>query len=113
MRKLIKTLTVTALLFVGTIGFHLVAEAADGGALYTQLKCGLCHKPDKKAAGVALSEIARVYGEPSKLAMFFKGKQEPKIESTNWGVMAGQMPRLEALSEEDQQALAGYILSFR
>ena len=112
MRKLIWKAIV--LVFIGglCVSAHL-SLAGDGGALYESLKCGACHKPDQKAAGVSLAEIAKAYADPAKLVTFFKGEGPFIIESAKQGMMKGQMKNLAALSDEDKKALSDYILSFK
>lgn len=112
MRRLISRVIV--LLFIGglCVSSHL-SLASDGGVLFESLKCGACHKPDQKAAGVSLAEIAKAYADPAKLVTFFKGEAPYIIESTKKGMMKGQMKNLAALSDEDKKALSDYILSFK
>lgn len=85
----------------------------DGAALFESMKCGMCHKPDKKAAAVSLADIAKAYQEKAKLVAFLKGEAKPAIETEKWGMMKGQMPKIEALQEPEKGALADYILSFK
>jgi cytochrome c551/c552 len=109
-----RVLLVLAIVSAGVTALCGHAAAADGAALFEQLTCTRCHKPDRKSAGAALSEIAEAYGrDQAKLVMFFKGKSKPVIESDKWGMMRQQLPKLEALADEDQLALAGYIMSFK
>ncbi len=87
--------------------------AADGEEVFTRLKCGMCHKPDKKAAAISLKEIDQSYSDKDKLVKFFKGETKPLIESDKWGMMRGQLEKIKALPEEDKEALAYYILGFK
>ena len=89
------------------------AAAADGAALFERLKCSMCHKPDKKAAAIPLAEIAQTYSDRDKLVKFFKGDLKPLVESEKWGMMRGPLEKIKALPEEDKEALADYILSFK
>jgi len=90
-----------------------VAWAAEGAETFATLKCGMCHKPDKKAAAISLAEIVQTYSDKAKLVKFFKGELKPLIESEKWGMMRGQLERIKALPEQDKEALADYILSFK
>jgi len=87
--------------------------AADGAQIFVELKCGMCHKPDKKAAAISLAEIVQTYSDKAKLVKFFEGQMKPLIESDKWGMMRGQLDKIKALPEEDKEALADYILSFK
>jgi cytochrome c551/c552 len=89
------------------------SPAGDGAILFESLKCGACHKPDQKAAGVSLAEIAKAYPDAAKLVSFFKGESPFLIESTKTGMMKGQRKNLAALSDEDKKILAAYLLSFK
>jgi cytochrome c551/c552 len=87
--------------------------AADGAQIFVELKCGMCHKPDKKAAAISLAEIVQTYSDKAKLVKFFEGQMKPLIESEKWGMMLGQLEKIKTLPDQDKEALAGYILSFR
>jgi cytochrome c551/c552 len=89
------------------------SPAGDGAILFESLKCGACHKPDKKAAGVSLAEIAKAYPDAPKLVSFFKGESPFLIESTKTGMMKGQLKNLATLSDGDKRVLAEYLLSFK
>jgi cytochrome c551/c552 len=86
---------------------------ADGAEIFAAFKCGICHKPDKNAAAISLAEIVRTYSDKARLVKFFKGEMKPLIESEKWGMMRGQLDKIKALPEEDKEALADYILSFK
>jgi cytochrome c551/c552 len=89
------------------------AWAADGAEIFATLKCGMCHKPDRKAAAISLAEIVQTYSDKAKLVSFFKGETKPLIESEKWGMMRGQLEKIKVLPDQDKEALAGYILSFK
>jgi len=38
---------------------------------------------------------------------------KPLIESEKWGMMRGQLEKIKALPDQDREALADYILSFK
>ena len=111
MRKLIRIPVI--ILLLAFFCASAASSAGNGETLFTSLKCGACHKPDQKAVGVSLTEIARAYQDQAKLVSFFKGESPMIIESTKSGMMKGQSKNLAALSDEDQKALADYILSFK
>jgi cytochrome c551/c552 len=90
-----------------------MAADVDGAAVFTSLKCGMCHKPDKKAAAISLAEIDQTYSDKEKLLQFFKGEIKPLIESEKWGMMRPQLEKIKALPDEDKEALADYLLGFK
>ncbi|MFZ2445574.1 MAG: c-type cytochrome [Syntrophobacteraceae bacterium] len=95
-------------------GFYATRSVAAGGeGIFTTLKCGMCHKPEKKAAAVSLKEIAGAYPNAEKLVGFFKGESRPVIESDKPGMMLNQMPKLKALPENDKDVLAQYMIGFK
>lgn len=87
--------------------------ASDGAVVYESLKCGSCHKADKKTVAVPLIDIAKAYADRAKLIQFLRGESKPIIESEKWGMMRGQMKRIAPLQEQEKEALADYILSFK
>jgi cytochrome c551/c552 len=102
--------------FVLSIGFWLLdgtARAGDGAAVFDSLKCGMCHKPDKKAAAVSLADIAKTYEDKDKLVKFLKSEIKPLIESDKWGMMKGQFTKITPLSDQEKNDLADYIMSFK
>ena len=112
MRRLLAMATIlisTAFLCVA----YQYSSAGTGEDLFASLKCGACHKPDRKTTAVSLTEIATTYQDQAKLVGFFKGESQMIIESTKSGMMKGQMKNLQALSDGDKNALAEYILSFK
>ena len=89
------------------------AAAGEGATVFTDLKCTMCHKPDKKAAAVPLAEIAKAYQDRGQILKLFSGESKPLIESDRWGMMRGQLPKIQALTEPQKADLADYILSFK
>jgi cytochrome c551/c552 len=102
-----------AAIFVFVLGSGMNAVGGETPQVYENLKCGMCHKPDRKAAGVSLAEIAKTYQEKEKLVKFFKGESKPLIESERWGMMRGQLSKIEELQDKDKETLADYVLSFK
>lgn len=111
MRRFFLVIFVVAASLLYTSGINM-AEG-EGAALYESMKCGMCHKPDKKAAAVSLADIARAYQEKGKLVKFLNGESKPLIESEKWGMMKGQMSKIAPLQEQEKNELADYILSFK
>lgn len=100
--------------FLGLAGAGLNQSfAADGKAVFDSLHCGICHRPNKGAAGVTLPQIAQAYKDQKQLVQYFAGESEAVVEPTKSAIMWGQLKKIQALSEEDQKALADYLLSFK
>ena len=108
MRLILSTLVLVTALAAGG-----GAWATDGADIFATLKCGMCHKPGKKAAAISLAEIVQTYSDKARLVSFFKGEMKPLIESEKWGMMRGQLGKIKALPDRDKEALADYILSFK
>ncbi len=109
MRILISSVLVLGCLSV----FSVYGEAANGEEVFSKMKCGMCHKPDKKAAAISLKEIVQAYSDKDKLVKFFKGQMKPLIESEKWGMMRGQLEKIKTLPDDEKEALADYILTFK
>ncbi|HQN17735.1 MAG TPA: c-type cytochrome [Syntrophobacteraceae bacterium] len=102
-----------ALIVLGFLCVSNLLLAGDGQALFDSMKCGSCHKPDRKGAGVSLKEITKVYQDPAHLVSYFKGEGPMRIESTRANMMQGPLKNLKALPDEDKEAMSDYILSFK
>jgi len=86
---------------------------ANGQAVFDSLRCSSCHKPDTDKVGASLQRIAEVYGDHEKLLAYLKGNSEPIIAPERRGVMKGQLKKVAKLTDEEKQALADYILTFK
>ena len=106
-------LLLPVLVLVFVLAVAAMAADVDGAAVFTSLKCGMCHKPDKKAAAISLAEIDQVYTDKEKLVKFFQGETKPLIESEKWGMMRPQLEKIKALPDPEKDALAEYLLSFK
>ncbi len=106
-------LMLSILVLVFAMSAAASAADADGASVFTSLKCGMCHKPDKKAAAISLAEIDQTYSDREKLVKFFKGESKPLIESDKWGMMRPQLDKIKALPDPEKEALSDYILSFK
>lgn len=87
--------------------------AANGEEVFSRLKCGMCHKPDKKTAAISIKQIDQAYRNKDNLVKFFKGQMKPLIESEKWGMMRGQLEKIKALPDDQKESLADYVLSFK
>ena len=105
--------TLPVLVLVVVFAAAALAADVDGAAVFTSLKCAMCHKPDKKAAAISLAEIGHAYSDKSALLKLFDGEGKPLIESDKWGMMRPQLEKIKALPEPEKAALADYVLSFK
>ena len=84
---------------------------ADGTAVFERLGCGHCHKALGQGAAPTLAAISRAYeGDREKIIRFFTGKEKSIFRPESSGKMTERMGMIQALSDEDKAALAGYIL---
>jgi cytochrome c551/c552 len=106
-------LVLSLLVLAFALSTAAAAWAADGEQVFSNLKCGVCHKPDKRSTGVSVQEIARTYSDRDKLVTFFKGESKPLIESNKWGMMRGELEHIKTLPDDEKEALAEYMLKFK
>ena len=111
MKKVVVVFALVLAFGLAGVSFEPVS-AADGQDLFKNMGCVACHKPDRKTVGSALKDIAQAYkGDEGTLVKFFKGESTPLVVPQLPPTMAGQMDKIKKLSEEDQTALAKYIVS--
>lgn len=89
------------------------ADANKGETLFLSMKCNKCHATKNNPKGPSLGRIADTYGDESSLLLFFEGKSEPIVEPARAKTMKPRRRKLQKLSEEDQKALAAYIITFK
>lgn len=90
------------------------AEQNEGGALFESLKCGLCHKPEKRTAGTSLKEIAEAYGgDQERMVVYLKGEAPALIDLGKAKIMERQLRKTKDLSPEERQELADYLVNFK
>ncbi|WP_457641250.1 c-type cytochrome [Persephonella sp.] len=100
--------TVTA---VFLLGLTLNSYAADGAEIFKKNTCAICHKETKDAVGPSLKTIAEFYkNNPDQLKAFLKGEAEPIIWPDRFNMMKPQMGKLKAMSDEEIDALAQFLL---
>ena len=87
--------------------------AGEGKAIFNRLKCTRCHHPDQKINGPALKTISGIYADKKQLMEFFRGEASPIVEPERFKTMKIRLRKIKKLQEADQQALAGYIMSFK
>jgi cytochrome c len=100
-------ITMIAALSVSASAF----AADDAEALFTKNKCNSCHKPDSKAVGPTLKDIAAKYAADKEAP----AKLEKKVRAGGagaWGTMP--MPRTPAaVSDADIKAMVAWVLSHK
>jgi cytochrome c551/c552 len=109
LKKAAVVVLVFAFAFLG-IALRQLA-AADGQALFANMGCGACHKPDRKALGAALKDIAKTYKAEEDVVKFFKGDSKPLLTPETPPSMEEMLANLQTLPEEEQKAIASYIMS--
>jgi cytochrome c551/c552 len=106
---------VSAILAVAIfLSWGTVLWAADRGgeSTFQSLQCHTCHKPDRRAAGPSLPEIARAYSGQQQLVQYLKGESEPLIDLGKRQVMERKLEKTREISDAKRTDLADYILSF-
>jgi cytochrome c len=96
-----------AALFVSATAF----AADDGEALFTKNKCSSCHKPDSKAVGPSLKDIAAKYAGNKEA----QATLEKKVRTGGGGVW-GSMPMPKtpaAASDADISTMVAWVLSHK
>jgi cytochrome c len=88
--------------------------AQDGEMLFSQMRCNLCHKPDKRGSGPSLQEIAKAYsGEQELLLKYLKGEAQPIIVPEKSKAMQPILDKVRGSSEADLRRLVEYMLKSR
>ncbi|MDW7710766.1 MAG: c-type cytochrome [Deferrisomatales bacterium] len=91
------------------------AFAADGKAIFEAQRCGVCHKEDAAAMGPSLQQIAEVYaGKKDAMVSLLEGKGDPLMDTGKYErSMTKPIEKLQPLSAEERDALAGYLVEPR
>lgn len=106
--KVMRKLVVLFALLGGT------AFAADGAAIFKAKGCASCHQPTADTVGPSLKKIAQAYvGKEDQLVKFLKGQAKPIVDPAKAAIMMPQLTLIKNLSDEEFQALANYIMSFK
>ncbi len=105
------TCGLVSLLMCGTA---IYAEDNGGGATFKSLKCGSCHKPDRKSVGPSLKDVAQGYaGQEERLVRYLKGEAEPILGLGKAKLMRKRIKKMQDLPSPELKALALYIMTFK
>ena len=107
-------LTICGLVGLLMYGAEIYAEDNGGGATFKSLRCGSCHKPDRKSVGPGLKDVARSYtGQEERLVRYLKGEAEPILGLGKAKLMRKQIKKTQDLASPELKALAHYIMTFK
>jgi cytochrome c551/c552 len=91
--------------------FTASTAAQKGKEIFESNRCGLCHKAEKKGSFPSIKEIAQAYhGNVDQLIDYFQGKTKPKLNPEKAKLMEKYLEKTKAMSSDDRQSLANYIL---
>jgi len=85
-----------------------------GKDLFKTNACVACHQEDRKIVGPALKDIAIGYADNTEgLVAFLAGKGESIIDPSQAAVMSPQIETTKAMTDEERNAIADYIMSVK
>ena len=98
-------------LLAAILTFGTPALAADGKAIFEASGCGACHQAKEAAVGPSVAEIAKKYAKKEKeLVVFLEGTGKPIMIPEKFPMMKPNLEKTAALSKEERQALAKFLL---
>lgn len=75
--------------------------------------CFTCHKPEQKAIGPSIIDIAKIYKEKNgDMVKFLKEEAEPIVDPSQYPVMKTNFYITKTFSDEELKALEAYMYSF-
>jgi len=75
--------------------------------------CFTCHRPEQKAIGPSIVEIAKIYKEKNgDMVKFLKEESEPIVDPSQYAVMKTNFYITKTFSDEELKALEAYMYSF-
>ncbi len=105
------TFGLVSLLMCGTA---IYAEDNGGSATFQSLKCGSCHKPDRKSVGPSLKDVGQSYaGQEERLVQYLKGEAEPILGLGKAKLMRKSIKKMQDLASPELKALSHYIMTFK
>jgi cytochrome c len=85
-----------------------------GKEIFTLNRCGLCHKAEDSGVFPSIKKIAQAYnGNVDRLIHYFQGKTKPILDPERAKVMKKYLKKTKAMSSDDIQALANYIIGYQ
>ncbi len=76
--------------------------------------CYTCHKPEQKAIGPSIQEIAKIYKQKKgDMVTFLMGEGEPIVDPSQYEVMKTNFYITKNFSDEELKAVEEYIMSFQ
>ena len=107
-------LTTCGLVGLLMYGAAIRAEDNGGGATFKSLRCGSCHKPDRKSVGPSLKDVGQSYaGQEERLVQYLKGEAEPTLGLGKAKLMRRRIKKMQDLASPELKALALYIMTFK
>ncbi len=86
-------------------------QGLDGKTLFESNGCTMCHDTNMETVGPSLITIRMSYGmDENALMDFFKGNAEARVYPAKASMMRPQLSKIRNLYEDEQRALARYIL---
>lgn len=76
--------------------------------------CTTCHKPDSKAVGPSIKEIAKIYTEKkASIAKFLRGTEEPIVDPSQFEVMKANFFVTKTMSDDELKAIETYMMTLK
>ena len=76
--------------------------------------CYTCHKPEQKAIGPSIKEIASIYKTKNgDMAAFLRGKADPIVDPSQYATMKTNFYITKHFTDEEMQAVVDYMMSFQ
>ncbi|MCW4469228.1 c-type cytochrome [Flavobacterium sp. MFBS3-15] len=75
--------------------------------------CFTCHKPEQKAIGPSIQEIAKIYkDQKGDMAAFLLGEGDPIVDPSQYEVMKTNFYITKTFTDGELKAVEAYIYSF-
>lgn len=75
--------------------------------------CFSCHKPEEKAIGPSIMEIAKIYKDKkADIPTFLKGDGEPIVDPAQFEVMKTNFYITKTFTDEELKAVEAYMYSY-
>ncbi len=93
----------------------LSAQAQTGKDLFEgKGNCFTCHKPEQKAIGPSIIEIAKIYkAKNGDMVGFLKGKAKPIVDPSQYEVMKTNFYITKTFSDGELKGIEEYFYTFK